>query len=81
MITTLTLPKNAVTYYISHIKLIVGFKVAAILSMKNEICVAKNLLNCKKRKKKYLYQFKIHEFSKDIIVFTTSPNYEKNIVF
>ena len=38
MITTLTLPKNAVTYYISHIKLIVGFKVAAILSMKKEIC-------------------------------------------
>ena len=33
MITTLTLPKNAVTYYISHIQLIVGFKVA-IISMK-----------------------------------------------
>ena len=59
MITTLTLPKNAVTYYISHIKLIVGFKVA-ILSMKKEIFLAKKIAEL--QGKKYFYQFKIPHF-------------------
>ena len=84
MITTLTLPKNAVTYYISHIKLIVGFKVAAILSMKNKICVAKNLLNCKKRKKKYLYQFKRLKYTNSQKILLCSlhrQTMKKNIVF